>query len=250
MEERAGERFLKRDYAFRQAWSEPASYASELYTHYRRLGLGGDTSMSEIVLPMYYLLSLGFGSHVAIKLTEDHVRSGLQELFIVWFEDHDPEMRKWYRTGVEGQHILSGGTDETGLDGAGRPPEDFARLANGYSRIGVGGGVSLSHLVLAAFALLAKEADQDELLEIAMASVRRHLEILALQWQEVLDMDSSMTNRMKAQALLKSTGSHDSPDWDGPERGKWGPEEPEGFRSGEGGQADGHDGCAGENSKS
>ena len=136
MEQRERYSGFKPDYAFRQAWSEPASNADALYDHYRRLGLGGDASMSEIVLPMHHLLALGFGSHVAVKLTEDHVRSRLQELFTAWVENHGPERRKWHKRVVEVRHVLDGGSGE--------PVEDFSRLAHSYSRIGVGGGVSLS----------------------------------------------------------------------------------------------------------
>ena len=250
MDQRDGESRLNSNYAFRQAWSEPASNADALYDHYRRLGLGGDTSMSEIVLPMYHLLALGFGSHVAVKLTEDHVRSRLQELFMAWVENHGPERRKRFRKGVEGQHVLDGGSGETGFASASRPVEDFARLAHAYSRIGVGGGVSLSHLVLAGFDLLAMEADQDQILEIAMASVRRHLQILALQWEEVLAMDSSMTNRAKAQALLVSTPFHNGQDRNELEHAKPGPESPEDIRSIGPAEAGGYGSCAPEDGPS
>ena len=233
---------FKPDYAFRQAWSEPASNAAALYDHYRRLGLGGDTSMSEIVLPMHHLLALGFGSHVAVRLTEDHVRSRLQELFMAWLENNGTERRDWHKRGVKGQHVLDGGSAEDSFADASRPVEDFARLTHSYSRIGVGGGVSLSHLVLAGFDLLAMEVDRAQILEIAMASVRRHLEILALQWQEVLDMDSSMTNREKSQAILISTRFYNGQGRDEPEHAKQSPENPESTWSIGPSEVDG-DGC-------
>ena len=244
MDQSDGDIGYRPDYSFRQAWSEPASNAGALYNHYCRLGLGGDTSMSEIVLPMHHLLALGFGSHVAVKLTEDHVRSRLQELLTAFLESHGPERRKWHKRGVEGQHVLDGGSGETGFAGASRPVEDFARLAHSYARIGVGGGVSLSHLVLAGFDLLAMEADRDQLLEISMVSVRRHLQSLALQWQEVLAMDSSMTNRERSQALLVSTRFHNGQGRAEPEHAKQSPENPESTWSIGPSEADGGGSCA------
>ena len=81
--------------------------------------------------------------------------------------------------------------------------QEYTRLVANHSRIGVGGGVSLAHLVMGAFDLLALEVPPENVIETAMFGVHHHLEMMALRWREVLNMAGRDASRERASGRLE-----------------------------------------------
>jgi len=114
----------------------------------------------------------------------------------------------------------------------------------------VGGGVSLAHLVMGAFDLLAMEVPPERVIETAMFGVHHHLEMLALRWREVLNMADRDANRERARGRLAWAGVGGSQvieTQEGPQRQVG---EPGLLPSMESGWADGDAGCSGESDES
>lgn len=241
---------LSRDQLEQGVRAEMGVYSSHLSRAYLGIGLGGDISMVDITLPMYELLARRYGSKLAIEDTEPIIRRRFEELFAKWLEEHDATERQRYRRHLlerdpwAAEVIKNDLPEESGL------VQEYTRLVANHSRIGVGGGVSLAHLVMGAFDLLAMEVPPERVIETAMFEVHHHLEMLALRWREALNMADRDANRERACGRLAWAavgGSQVIETQEGPQRQVG---EPGLLPSMESGWADGDAGCSGESDES
>lgn len=227
--------------------AEMGVYSSHLSRAYLGIGLGGDLSMAELTLPMYELLAHQYGSKLAIEDTERIIQTRFEELLAKWLERHDAGERQRHRRHLLERDSWAAEVIKHNLSGDRGLIQEYTRLVANHSRIGVGGGTSLAHLVMGAFDLLAMEVPPESVIDTAMYGVHHHLEMLALRWREVLNMAGRDASRERACGRLEWAGVGDCRVAEAQEgrEGRWEQQEP--MPSTESCPADGLSSRSGEN---